>query len=158
MPRGKKKIKKRQIAPDPKYNSVLVAKFINYVMRKGKKLKAQNIVYKAFEEIKKKTKKDPLKVFEQAVENASPKLEVRPRRVGGATYQVPFEVPEYRGKSLAMRWMIEIARERQGKPMYQFLAEEIMLAANNEGSAVKRKEDLHKLAQANRAFAHYARL
>lgn len=155
MARRKKRIE-REIPPDPIYNSVLVSKFINYVMRKGKKSIAQKIVYGAFDIIKEKTKKEPLEIFEKALENAGPRLEVRPRRVGGATYQVPREVPEYRRIALAMRWILMGARAKKGKPTKEKLAEEIISAANNEGWAVKKKEDTHKMAEANKAFAHFA--
>ena len=154
MPR--KKFKKREISPDPVYENVLVAKFINQVMRKGKKALAQKIVYGAFEIIKEKTKKDPLEIFEKAIENAAPLLEVRPRRVGGATYQVPVEVKGDRRITLAMRWIIQAAKSKKGKPMKEKLAQELILAYQNEGDAVKRKENTHKMAEANRAFAHFA--
>lgn len=157
MPRGRPLIKKREIPPDPKYNSVLVAKFINHVMRKGKKLKAMKIVYKAFDLIEKETKSDPLKVFEQAISNAMPSLEVRSQRIGGAVYQIPFEVKKERGITLAMRWLIEAAREKQGKSMEEFLAREIMDAYKNTGEAIKKRDELHRMAEANRAFAHFAR-
>jgi small subunit ribosomal protein S7 len=153
--RRKKKVK-RIIPPDPLYNSVLVSKFINHVMRRGKKEKARKIVYQAFEIIKEKTKKDPLEVFEKALENVRPLLEVRPMRIGGATYQVPREVPLERGQFLAMRWILEVARSRKGKPMKEKLAEELINAANNTGAAIKKKEDTHKMAEANKAFAHFA--
>ncbi len=154
MPR--KKFKKREITPDPVYENVLVAKFINQVMRKGKKALAQKIVYGAFEIIKEKTKKDPLEIFEKAIENAAPLLEVRPRRVGGATYQVPVEVKGDRRITLAMRWIIQAAKSKKGKPMKEKLAQELILAYQNEGDAVKRKENTHRMAEANRAFAHFA--
>jgi len=154
MPR--RRITKREIAPDPEYGSVKVAKFINYVMRRGKKHLAQRIVYNAFKILKEKTKQDPLEVFEKAIHNASPIMEVRPRRIGGATYQVPIEVKGDRRFALASRWIIEAARSRQGKPMEQKLAEEILNAAQNTGSAVKKKENVHRMAEANKAFAHFA--
>jgi len=154
MPR--KKFKKREIPPDPVYENVLVAKFINQVMRKGKKTLAQKIVYGAFEIIKEKTKKDPLEIFEKAIENAAPLLEVRPRRVGGATYQVPVEVKGDRRITLAMRWIIQAAKSKKGRPMKEKLAQELILASQNEGDAVKKKENTHKMAEANRAFAHFA--
>jgi len=154
--RGPSRYKKREIKPDPLYHSELVAKFINYVMRKGKKLKAQNIVYKAFELIQKKTKKKPLEIFEQALKNVGPYLEVRPRRVGGANYQVPQEVPKARRIALAMRWILEVSRKKKGKPMYKKLANELILAAEGKGEAVKKKEEMHKMAEANKAFAHFA--
>lgn len=151
----RRRAERREIAPDPVYGDVLVAKLINKVMWDGKKSIAQKIVYGAFEIIRQKTKKDPLEVFKQAVENVKPVLEVRPRRVGGATYQVPIEVQEPRRTSLALKWIVEAARAKKGKPMKEKLAEEIMAAYNNTGTAIKKKEDTHKMAEANRAFAHY---
>jgi small subunit ribosomal protein S7 len=151
-----KKIKKRETLPDLVYNDVLVSKFINYVTRKGKKSLARKIVYGAFEVIKEKTKNDPLKVFQTAIENAEPCLEVRPRRIGGATYQVPIEVPEERKIALAMRWIIQGAKMKKGKSMKEKLAEELIASSKNEGWAVKKKENVHKMAEANRAFAHFA--
>lgn len=145
----------RQIPPDPVFGDVLVAKLINRVMWDGKKTIAQKIVYGAFDIIREKTKKDPLEVFRQAVENVKPVLEVRPRRVGGATYQVPIEVQEPRRTSLALRWIVEAARAKKGRPMKEKLAEEIIAAYNNTGTAIKKKEDTHRMAEANRAFAHY---
>ena len=153
--RGKNKIK-RVISPDPIYNNVMVSKFINQVMRRGKKTVAQKIVYGSFEIIKEKNQKDPLEIFNLAINNVKPSLEVRPRRVGGATYQVPWPVPEERGVTLAMRWIIQAAKSKKGKPMKEKLAEELIAAAKNEGLAVKKKEDTHKMAEANRAFAHFA--
>jgi small subunit ribosomal protein S7 len=142
--------------PDIKYNSVLVARFINKINYRGKKLLAERIVYSAFDIIKQKTNEDPLKVFTQAIENARPLLEVKPRRVGGATYQVPVEVPNMRGTTLAMRWFIEAARNSRGsRSFYESLADEIILAYKKEGSVIKKREDVHKMAEANRAFAHY---
>ncbi len=151
----RRRAERREIAPDPVYGDVLVAKLINRVMWDGKKSIAQKIVYGAFEIIRQKMKKDPLEVFKQAVENVKPVLEVRPRRVGGATYQVPIEVQEPRRTSLALKWIVEAARAKKGKPMKEKLAEEIMAAYNNTGTAIKKKEDTHKMAEANRAFAHY---
>lgn len=153
--RRKKKIK-REISPDPVYNNVIVAKFINQVMRRGKKTIAQKIVYGAFDIVREKTQKDPLEIFDLAIKNTSPLLEVRPRRVGGATYQVPREVKEERRLTLAMRWLIEAARLKKGKSMAEKLAEELILASDNTGTAVKKKEDIHRMAEANRAFAHFA--
>ena len=153
--RGKKKTK-RVISPDPIYNNVMVSKFINQVMRRGKKTVAQKIVYGSFEIIKEKTQKDPLEIFDLAINNVKPSLEVRPRRVGGATYQVPWPVSLERGVTLAMRWIIKAAKSKKGKPMKEKLAEELMAAAKNEGVAVKKKEDTHRMAEANRAFAHFA--
>ena len=151
-----RKIKKHPIEPDPVYNNVTVAKFINQVMRKGKKTIARKIVYGAFDIIKGKTKKDPLEVFEKALENASPLLEVKSRRVGGATYQVPVEVKGKRKLTLAMRWIILGAKSKKGKPMKEKLAQELMDAYNNTGWAIKKRSDTHRMAEANRAFAHFA--
>ncbi len=146
---------RREIPPDIKYNSVLVAKLINKVMMNGKKSIAEWIVYTAFDIIRERTGRNPVEVFEQAVQNAAPVLEVRPRRVGGATYQVPIEVPEHRRISLALRWLVNFARERSGKSMAEKLAAEIIDAANNTGATIKKKEDTHKMAEANRAFAFF---
>ena len=152
-----KKFKQQPVLPDPLYNDIIVAKFINQVMRKGKKTKAQKIVYQAFDKIKEKTKKDPLEVFNDALNNAAPVVEVKPQRVGGATYQVPREVKGKRRESLAMRWLIAAARSKKGKPMAEKLAQELILAANGEGDAVRKKINVHRMAEANRAFAHLAR-
>ena len=156
MAKRRKKITSRELPPDPEYGSVLVTKLINYVMRKGKKSLARRIVYEAFEIIKEKLKKDPLEVFERALKNAGPILEVRPKRIGGATYQVPMEVKEHRRIALALRWIVEAARYKKGKSMEEKLAQELIDAYNNTGTAVKRKETMHKMAEANKAFAHYA--
>lgn len=153
---GRKKIKKHPIAPDPVYNNTTVAKFINQVMRRGKKTIARKIVYRAFDIIKEKTKKEPLEIFEVALKNASPLLEVKSKRVGGATYQVPVEVKGDRKLTLAMRWIIKGAKSKKGKPMREKLAQELMDAANNTGWAIKKKNDTHRMAEANRAFAHFA--
>ena len=150
-----KKAKKRIIEPDIVYNNAIVAKLINYIMRKGKKTIARKIVYGAFDIMKEKTKKEPVELFEKAIENVSPVLEVRPRRVGGATYQIPKEVRGDRRLTLALRWIIKAAKQKKGKPMRERLAEELLSAANNTGWAVKRKEDTHRMAEANRAFAHF---
>ncbi len=152
----KQKKEKRKILPDTVYNNVKIAKFINQVMKRGKKTVARKIVYRALDTIKEKTKKEPVEVFEKALENASPLLEVKSKRVGGATYQVPREVRGDRRLALAMRWILIAARSKKGKPMAAKLAEEIISAANNEGSAIKKKEDTHRMAEANRAFAHFA--
>jgi small subunit ribosomal protein S7 len=152
---SRKKATKREIEPDFIYNSISVARLINKIMRKGKKSVARKVVYNAFDVIKEKTKKDPLKVFEEAINNASPLVEVRPKRVGGATYQVPTEVKGDRKETLAMRWIIEAAKAKKGKPMKEKLAEELIEAADNKGTAVKRKENTHRMAEANRAFAHF---
>jgi len=147
--------KKRDVPPDPVYNSKLVSKLINKLMRDGKKSKAERICYECFDIVRKRSKKDPLEVFLKALENVKPILEVRPRRVGGATYQVPVEVRKERQEALAYRWIIQFARGRKGRPMAEKLAEEIMMASRGEGPAVKKKEDTHRMAEANRAFAHY---
>lgn len=155
MSRRKKSVK-RIINPDPVYNSVMLAKFINQVMRCGKKNTARKIVYGAFDIIKEKSKKDPLEIFDQAMQNAAPLVEIKPKRVGGATYQVPREVRGERKVTLAMRWMINAARSKKGKPMREKLAEELTLAAKKEGAAIKKREDVHRMAEANRAFAHFS--
>jgi len=152
----KKKIKKRDIAPDPVYDNVIVAKFINNIMEKGKKTIARKIVYGAFDIIKEKTKKKPLEIFDLALENVGPLLEVKARRIGGATYQVPMEVKGERKMTLAIRWIIQGAKSKKGKPMKERLAEELIDAANNSGLAIKKKTNTHRMAQANRAFAHFA--
>lgn len=154
MPR-RGKVERRPIPPDPKYGNVWVQKFINKVMRQGKKTVAEKIVYGAFDIIERQMGRNPVEVFEQAVRNAMPVLEVRPRRVGGATYQVPIEVRPERRVSLAMRWLIGSARNRSGKTMVEKLAAELMDAARGTGATIKRRDDLHKMAEANRAFAHY---
>ena len=154
MPR-RGNVPKREILPDPMYNSVLVTKLVNSIMLDGKKGVAQKVVYGAFDIIKEKTEKEPLEVFTQAMENIMPSLEVKARRVGGATYQVPLEVDPARSESLAMRWIVNYARNRKGVPMHKALANEIKEAANNQGSSVRKRDDVHKMAQANRAFAHF---
>ncbi len=146
---------KRDVMPDPVYNSKVVTKLINQVMLDGKRSLAEKICYGAFDIIREKTGKDPMEVFEQAMKNVMPVLEVKARRVGGANYQVPVEVRPERRQTLAIRWITMYARQRSGKPMQECLAEEIMEAANNTGASVKRKEDTHKMAEANKAFAHY---
>lgn len=153
--RKKKKIK-RIIYPDLKYNSALVSKFINYTMRKGKKSKARKIVYEAFNIAEENLKINALEVFNQAIKNTSPLVEVVSRRVGGANYQVPKPVRGERKLALAMRWILDAARNKKGKPMAKKLAEELMAASKNEGAAVKKKNDTHKMAEANKAFAHFA--
>lgn len=155
--RGKSKLKKRTASPDPKYNSVLIAKFINQVMRGGKKQLAQKIVYAALEKASQTAKKEPLEVFELAVKNVSPLLEVVSRRIGGANYQVPVEVKQPRRTALAMRWIVGAARERKGKAMAEKLADELAAALHNEGAAVAKRDQVHRMAEANRAFAHFAR-
>jgi small subunit ribosomal protein S7 len=146
---------KREIQPDIKYNNVMVAKFINKLMKGGKKSLATRILYTSFDIIAERTKRNPLEVFEQAIKNAAPVLEVKPRRVGGATYQIPVEVPPDRQISLAMRWLVQSARNRPGKSMAEKLAGELMDAAQGTGGAIKKKETVHKMAEANKAFAHY---
>ena len=146
---------KRTIAPDIRYNSVLVSQFVNKLMHSGKKSTAQRIFYDALELIEQRSRRPGLEVFEQAVRNATPQIEVKPRRVGGATYQVPVEVAPGRQLSLAIRWLIGTARSRPGKSMSEKLASELMDAANNTGVTIKRREDTHRMAEANRAFAHY---
>ena len=152
-----KKYRPQEILPDPVYNNITVAKFINHLMKNGKKSLARRIVYDAFEIIKKKTKQDPLEVFEKALEAAAPNIEVRPQRVGGATYQVPREVKAKRRMSLAMRWIILAARGKKGKSMEEKLAQELIFASKQEGDAVRKKINVHKMAEANKAFAHLAR-
>ena len=145
----------RQILPDPVYNDKLVAKFVNYVMVQGKKGIAEKIFYGAMDLIKQRTKSDGLKIFEKAIENVSPSVEVKSRRIGGATYQVPIEVPKNRRFYLASQWIINAADGRSGKPMSEKLATELISAANGEGGAVKKKDDTHRMADANKAFAHF---
>jgi small subunit ribosomal protein S7 len=146
---------KRQTLPDPKYNSQLVAHFINMLMEKGKKTVAENIVYEALELLQQRTHEDSgLKVFNKAIENARPRLELKPRRVGGATYQIPIEVTVPRGNSLAMRWLRDFARKKKGKPMTVKLADELLSAYKAEGPAIKKRDETHKMAEANKAFAH----
>ena len=146
----------REITPDSKYSNAQVAKFINYVMRRGKKTTAQKVVYRAFDFIGKKQDQDPLTIFDAALRNAGPTLEVKSRRIGGATYQVPREVRGERKFALACRWILGAARSKKGKPMYEGLGEELLSAAKNEGTAVKKKFDTHRMAEANKAFAHFA--
>lgn len=143
------------VTPDPRYKSEDLARFINKVMLRGKKSVAQNLVYLALELVEQQSQRPPLDVFVDAITNATPLLKVKPRRVGGATYQVPIEVHPRRGAASAMRWLVTGARSRKGRPMHQKLAQEFLDAAKGEGSAVKRKEDLHRMAEANRAFVHY---
>jgi len=154
MSRRSKKLH-RDIKPDPMFNDVLVAKFINNLMQRGKKTLSENIFYTAVDTAKDKLKKEPLESFYAALKNVTPLIEVKPRRVGGATYQVPSEVRGDRGTALAMRWLITNARKRNGKSMAQKLSAEFVDAANGTGASVKKKEDTHKMAEANRAFAHY---
>ena len=152
----RRRITKRELTPDVKYKSELVARLINTLMRNGKKTVAQNIIYGAFDVIKSKKKDmEPLEVFIQAVENVKPKLEVKSRRVGGATYQVPLDVPAERQVALAMRWIVTYSQAKKGRSMMQALASELLDAFDNTGSSIKKKDDTHKMAQANKAFAHY---
>ncbi len=154
MPR-RREIAKRKILPDSRYNSELVAKFINNMLLKGKKSIAESILYGAFDIIEEKTKELPIEVFEKAVNNVKPVIEVKSRRVGGSTYQVPTEVRQTRRVSLGIKWLIDNARKRAGKSMKEKLAAELIDAANGRGATVKKKEDVHKMAEANKAFAHY---
>jgi small subunit ribosomal protein S7 len=154
MPR-RRVAEKREILPDPKYNSKVVSKFITVIMESGRKSTAENICYGAFDIIKDKTGNDPLKVFKTALENVKPLLEVKPRRVGGATYQVPVEIRPQRRSALAFRWIINYSRGRGEKTMRERLAGELLDAFNNAGASIKKKEDTHKMADANKAFAHY---
>ena len=154
MPR-KGNTPKREVLPDPVYGSVVVAKLINSIMLDGKKGTAQKIVYGAFDQVKETTGEDPLEVFEKAMENIMPVLEVKARRVGGANYQVPVEVRKDRRQTLGLRWLTKFTRDRGEKTMSERLAKEIIDASNNTGASVKRKEDTHKMAEANKAFAHY---
>ena len=151
----RKKAPERKVLPDPKYHSELVSKFINGLMLKGKKSKAETIFYDTMDIVEKKLNKDPLEVFRKAMDNVSPLLEVRSRRVGGATYQVPVEVREKRRRSLAIRWLVSFSRKRSESTMAERLASEMMAAYRNEGSAVRKREDTHKMAEANKAFAHF---
>lgn len=154
MPR-KGKVPKRDVLPDPKYHSKLVSKFVHGIMWQGKKAVAESILYSAFDIMTKRTSEDALKLFERAVDNVKPVLEVRSRRVGGSTYQVPVEIRPERRQALAIRWLIRFSRSRGEKSMQEKLAAELLDAASNKGSAVKKKEDTHKMAEANKAFAHY---
>ncbi len=154
MPR-RRRPSRRTILPDPKYNSTLVAKFINGLMRKGKKSTAEGIFYKSMDIIEQKMKQPSLKVFTQAVDNVTPVLEVKSRRVGGATYQVPVNVRTDRRNALAIRWIIQFTKQRKGLPMEERLARELMDASRREGASIKKKEDTHRMAEANKAFAHY---
>ena len=146
---------RRKIEPDVRHNSVRVQTFINHVLKKGKKNVAANLVYSAFEIMAEKTGKDPVELFEQAMQNASPRMEVRPRRIGGATYQIPMEVPTHRQFTLATRWLLEAARAKKGQPFDQCLADELLSAVNNEGAAIRKREEAHRMAKANRAFSHF---
>ena len=154
MPR-RARVVKREIPPDSKYNSQSVARFINKIMTRGKKATAERIVYDAFDIIEGQSRRNPLDTFEQALRNATPVLEVKPRRVGGATYQVPVEIRGDRRIALAVRWLIQASRARTGRSMAEKLAGELMDAARGQGATIKRREDTHRMAEANRAFAHY---
>ncbi len=146
---------RRQILPDPVYGDLAVAKFVNYLMQGGKKGAAEHIFYGSMDIVNQKTKTEGIKIFKKAVENASPLLEVKSRRIGGATYQVPIEVPRHRQFYLASLWLINAARGRKGRPMAERLALELIAAANSEGGAIKKKDDTHRMAEANKAFAHF---
>jgi len=151
----KKRAIRRRVTPDPKFGDELISRFVNSVLEDGKKNIARNIVYSALDQIAQKTEKNPLEVFKKAVDNASPLIEVRARRVGGATYQVPTEVRLERRTALAIRWLITYAQERSDKSMSQKLAAELLAASTGEGGAVKKKDDVHRMAEANKAFAHF---
>ncbi len=152
----RRKAQEKVVLPDPKFNSKIVAKFINMVMLEGKKAIAERMVYGALEEVKKQLNEvDVLKVFHKALENARPRLEVKPRRVGGATYQVPIEVRQERGTSIALRWIRDFAKTKKGRSMKEKLAEEIIAAYKGEGSTIKKRDDTHKMAESNKAFAHF---
>ncbi|MDP3790675.1 MAG: 30S ribosomal protein S7 [Candidatus Omnitrophota bacterium] len=151
----RRRAEKRQVTPDPKYKNVTVSRFINIIMTQGKRAIAEKIVYRCFDILAEKTGKGSLEVFQKALDNARPLLEVKPRRIGGATYQIPIEVKAERGMSIAMRWIRNFARAKKGKPMEIKLADEILDAFKGEGGAMKKREDTHKMAEANKAFAHY---
>ena len=151
----KKKAPKRIFYPDPKYKSTILAKFINIIMYDGQKTKAEKIIYTALDRIRNKTKEDPIKIFDNAIKNIRPNLEVRSRRVGGATYQVPVEVKIRRSQTLALRWLLTATRKRKNKTMSDKLLNELMDASQNKGLAIKKREDTHKMAESNKAFAHY---
>ena len=157
MPRKARSYKRHLAEADHKYNSVKIGKFINYIMQRGKKTVATRVVYDAFSKIETEMKSDPKAVFEQAIRNVSPILEVKGRRIGGANYQVPMEVQEPRKTALGMKWLIDAARAKKGRPMADKLAGELMEAYNKQGAAIKKREDVHKMAEANKAFAHFAR-
>ena len=151
----KKQAPKRIFYPDSKYNSLILAKFINFVMYDGKKSTSEKLIYKALEKIKNKTKEDPIKIFDTAIANIRPNLEVRSRRIGGATYQVPQEVKSKRSQTLALRWLLEATRKRKNKSMSDKLFNELMDASQNKGASIKKREDTHKMAESNKAFAHF---
>lgn len=154
MPR-KGAVSKRAIKPDLVYGDRVVARLINHIIKKGKRSLAESIVYSALEIAEKRGKESGLSILHKAIENSRPLLEVRPRRVGGATYQIPLEVEEHRGETLALRWVVDVARSKEGAPIAERLANEILEAAKGEGEVIKKRENLHKMAKANRAFAHY---
>ena len=154
MPR-RREVPKRRVLPDPQYGDVVVTKFMNVLMKEGKKHTAENVVYGAFETITQRTRENPIEVFRRALDNAKPAVEVKSRRVGGSTYQVPVEVRPERQVALAIRWIIEFSRKRSGKSMTDKLANEMIEASHNRGGAIKQKEDVHRMAEANKAFAHY---
>ncbi|MCE2465359.1 MAG: 30S ribosomal protein S7 [Dehalococcoidia bacterium] len=151
----RRRAERRIVPPDPKYNSPELARFINKIMKWGKKSTAERVVYGAMDVVERDTRREPLEVFQQALKNATPLLEVKPRRVGGATYQIPTELRTNRSEALAMRWLIRSARARKGMPTMRKLANELMDASRGEGAAVRRREELHRMAEANRAFVHY---
>ena len=151
----RRKADRRKIEPDVRYNNVKIQTFINHVLKKGKKRVAATLVYDALEIMAEKTGKDPVELFEQAIQNASPRMEVRPRRIGGATYQIPMEVPTHRQFALATRWLLDAARSRKGQPFDECLADELLNAYNNEGLAIRKREEAHRMAKANRAFSHF---
>lgn len=151
----RKRAQKREILPDPKYGDIIIAKFINQMMMRGKKSLAEHKFYHALEIIQKKTKEDPVKVFKQALENVKPRVEVKTRRIGGANYQVPMEVSKERQQALAFRWIVNFARKRHEKTIDEKLAGEIMAAYNNEGASIKKREEVFRMAEANKAFAHF---
>ena len=152
----RRRAERRTLPPDPRHNSQLVTRTINYIMRRGKKSVAENIVYGAMDQIREKMQEDPLEVLVKAVDNIKPRVEVRSRRVGGSTYQVPIEINRQRQLALALRWLIQFSKGRKGMPMGQALAAELMDAYKNQGNAVRKRDDTHRMAQANKAFAHYA--
>ena len=151
----KRSAPKRTFYPDPKYGSLILSKFISFIMYDGKKTAAEKIIYTAFKQIKDKTKEDPIKIFNDAINNIRPNLEVRSRRVGGATYQVPVEVKTKRSQTLALRWLLEATRKRKNKTMSDKLFNELMDASQKKGAAMKKREDTHRMAESNKAFAHY---
>jgi small subunit ribosomal protein S7 len=151
----RRKADRRKIEPDVRYKNIKVQTFINHVLKKGKKNVAANLVYGAFDIMAERTGKDPVELFEQAIQNASPRMEVRPRRIGGATYQIPMEVPAHRQFTLATRWLLEAARTRKGQSFQECLADEFLNAVNNEGLAIRKREEAHRMAKANRAFSHF---